>query len=91
MRHTELTFWDDYEPSQEKLDKFWNLIEDNDDLNWRVEHNGDVTLEVYSTTPVEHSEDLNGRYTIKGIYKPDLSYHRGDYQERTYFFVQEGI
>jgi hypothetical protein len=36
-------------------------------------------------------EYLKGTYTIKGIYKPDLSYHRGDYQTRTYFFVQEGF
>lgn len=36
-------------------------------------------------------EYLKGTYTIKGIYAPDLSYIKGDYQTRTYFFVQEGF
>lgn len=49
MRHTEIKAWEGNEPSQEKLDLFWQLIEDNPGLNWRVEYNGDVTLEVDET------------------------------------------
>jgi hypothetical protein len=106
---------------QEKLDTFWNLIEDKYDEDWRVESNGDVTLEVddamlerilsdnsaiawydFGSFRGGQREDgtrfylarpeyLKGTYIIKGIYAPDLSYVRGDYQKREYFFVQEGF
>lgn len=33
-------------------------------------------------------ESLLGTYTIQGIYAPDLSYIKGDYQTRTYYFEQ---
>jgi hypothetical protein len=33
-------------------------------------------------------EDLLGTYTIQGIYAPDLSFIKGDYQTRTYYFEQ---
>jgi hypothetical protein len=106
---------------QEKLDAFWNLIEDKYEEDWHVEQNGDVTLEVdgefleeilhenYSVAYYafgtwaggRNAEGesflldmplyLKGTYIIKGIYAPDLSYVKGDYQTRTYFFVQEGF
>jgi hypothetical protein len=33
-------------------------------------------------------EFLLGTYTIQGIYAPDLSFIKGDYQTRTYYFEQ---
>ena len=123
MRHT-TTVGTDYlgwSTGQEKLDKFWDLIEDNYEEAWHVDQTGDVTLEVddalleriLSDNPsiawyhygafrggqkedgtrfyLARPEFLKGTYIIKGIYAPDLSYVRGDYQKRTYFFVQEGF
>lgn len=46
MRKTEVTFWKGYEPAQEKLDVFWNLIEDKYEEDWRTDYNGDVVLDV---------------------------------------------
>lgn len=46
MRKTEVTFWKGYEPAQDKLDTFWNLIEDKYEEDWRTDYNGDVVLEV---------------------------------------------
>lgn len=40
---------------------------------------------------ISRPEFLKGTYTIKGIYAPDLSFIKGDFQTRTYFFVQEGF
>ncbi len=95
MRHTEVTG----EAKQAELDRFWDLIEDKFDEDWRVDSNGDVLLEVDDflldrvlvATGIAFPDSLRGTYIIKGIYKPDLSYLRGDYQKRTYFFVQEGF
>jgi hypothetical protein len=105
---------------QEKLDTFWDLIEDRYEEDWRVDQNGDVTLVVddalleriltenyyvawyaFGTWSgsdkdgkkflLDRPEFLKGTYVIKGIYAPDLSYVKGDYQTRTYFFIQEGF
>lgn len=46
MRKTKVTFWKGYEPPQDKLDAFWNLIEDKYEEDWRTDYNGDVVLEV---------------------------------------------
>lgn len=107
--------------AQEKLNTFWNLIENHYDEDWRVDANGDITLEVDDAMLerilsdnisiawykfgafrggltgegvrfwLSRPEYLKGTYTIKGIYAPDLSYVKGDFQTRTYFFVQEGF
>ena len=120
MRHTETTGENYLAAKQDKLDIFWTLIEDRYEEDWRVDPNGDITLEVdsdllerilsdnYATAwyafgawaggykdgkkfLLDRPEWLKGTYTIKGIYAPDLSYVKGDYQNRTYFFVQEGF
>lgn len=105
MRHT-TTVGEEFlgtSKGQEALDLFWSLIEDHYEEDWHVDQTGNVTLEVddallervmtenFRLTPLGHSEWLKGTYIIKGIYAPDLSYLRGDYQKRTYFFVQEGF
>lgn len=46
MRHTEVTPEAEANNSelQEKLDKFWSLIENDEELGWRVEISGAVSL-----------------------------------------------
>lgn len=46
MRHTEVTPEEEASNTelQERLDKFWKLIENDDDLGWRVELSGAVSL-----------------------------------------------
>lgn len=105
MRHT-TTVGSDYlalSATQAELDRFWTLIEDHYDEEWHVDQTGNVTLEVddamlrrvmaenYRTIFFGPADWFKGTYIIKGIYAPDLSYIRGDYQKRTYFFVQEGF
>lgn len=82
---------------QAQLNKFWDLIEDKYEDEWRVEYSGAMTLlvdgpmleriftENFKETTLGYSEELKGLYSITGVYSNYYTLVDGP---REYFFEQ---